>query len=205
MSNMAIFDVNTQNQIMDDVDEKVLNNISSVLTVALKCGSVVTGSILIHPDGGRDDKMDNTILVDDESFYVCPNLGHGIDIDVASECWQIYFETYKPNVWDKTYGQPDNINTFFRSESIDTVVVVGSNVGNGIIKTIQGLSDTGYKVIVVIDAMTDISNHSILHDDDVRVMSTKEFSFECREVAKIVSGVQPESVITKALTDLREL
>jgi len=152
MTNM-IFDVDTQHRTVKDYRGKG-DNIVSILQGAIDKNVVVSGSLIY--DGDLDvyeDKLPDTIVSPKEHFYVVPNNNYGIDIPLASDCTQVYFEKESSDIWSTESGQPNNLATYVRSNNINSVYVIGYNEDSSIEHTLKGFINLGCSVNIVTDAI----------------------------------------------------
>lgn len=152
--------------------------INEVLINALRNETVITSTGYGPKNGGGLKNIDEIILVDDEFYYNVSDENYGIDMNIAGTCWHINFERGNtPDVWDNTFGQPDNLETFLRTEGINEITVVGCNYRGSVEYTIQGLLDSLYNVRVIKDAVVGLTDDILddMIDDGVSVITTEEF------------------------------
>ena len=170
---LIVFDVDTQIDFMKkegnayiDGAEYSIDNINAIITHALRNQVAVAGTTVFHQGDAEFavfetegiDKISETRLVDDEFFYNVPITRHGIDIPVASSCWQIYFEKAGNNIWHEETGQPDNVMSYLRAENVRDVVIVGANYDGAVEHAIYGFLKNAYNVTVVTDAIAGYNN-----------------------------------------------
>ena len=161
-----IFDIDTQWDLIykksKNVDIQIIKNIEDVLINALRNEIVLIGSVIVYENNlygycavgtVGQEKLNETMMVEPEFYYNVANTRNGIDLNVASECWQIVFEKQGSDIWDPLLGQPDNLQSLLRSEHVDLVYIVGNNFDDSVIYTIEGLIKSKYKVKVIIDAV----------------------------------------------------
>lgn len=156
----AIFDLNSQHDIIPD-DKTLIETIQFIIINAIENDINVIGSII---EG--EPKYKETLCVDETNIYEVPNLGHGIDMNLANDCEQIYFIT-------KNYmkEQSDNINTYLRTNNIDTVTIVGGDYKASFRELVDLLKQSLYHIEVISDAI-DVKNKYL---SGLNVMSAEEF------------------------------
>ena len=208
MNNTVIFDVDTQRDFLC-LDSKIcdeyvsaVTNIENILAEALRNEIVVLGSVFAYPevysskycviDTEGQEKINETMMVDTEFYYNVPTTNHGIDLNLSGECWQIVFEKLISDVWDPTLGQPDNLNTFLRTETVNNVIIVGNNVDDGMIETIEGFVDSQYNVTIVTDAMCNWDHNvhrNVLISMGVTLLDTSEVINEIKRGAYVTEDI----------------
>ncbi len=193
----TVLDLDTQKDFLiptgamfiDNDNETIINNISTAMRSALTFGSPLISSTISNDriyrfcvtDSEGFSKIDETVFVEPEMYYNCPNLRNGIDMSVASECWHVNFEKGNTDIWDPLYGQSDNLETFLRTEDINTIFIVGVNFEASMELCIEGLLKSKYHVHVITDAIWCEDMDEIKHlremfaPEDVEFITTKEF------------------------------
>ncbi len=193
----TVLDLDTQKDFLlptgamhvDNGNEQIVSNVVTSMQSALTFGSPLISTTISNDriyrfcvtDTDGFHKVDNTVFVDPEMYYNCPNLRNGIDMSVAGECWHINFEKGNTDVWDPLYGQSDNLETFLRTEDINTVFIVGVNFESSMELCIEGLLKSKYHVHVITDAIwcEDMREIDKLRDtftpEDVEFITTQEF------------------------------
>ena len=159
MNKNAIFDVNSQKGMMDNID--IVYAIGDLIEYS--AGKItITGSVFSNNING-DNKYDETIVKDNTSYYLVPNNRYGIDIELANNCDQVYFEytncmdSNSRDMFGETCGQPDNIMTYLRYMQTDNIFLIGSNKLNYLTDAAVGLVKCGFNVYIVEDLVdTDI-------------------------------------------------
>ncbi len=147
-----IYDLDTQVGIIQE-DETLLSNIRTIIRDAMCVGIPVAGETYYNDGMDTKNKHPQTIVANPASFYNCPITRHGIDLEVANSCHQVYFEKNTLTIWNNIGGQPDNLMTYLRSNYIKTVYIVGTDSVHGsLISTVGGFLENGYNVVVVTDA-----------------------------------------------------
>lgn len=181
---MIILDVDTSERFMltDGEDfvsgaDSVLPNINKVIENALRYEKVIISNVYSPEMGMGVNKLSDTMLVDDEFCYTVPKTNNGIDMNMAETCWHIIFEKEDEDIWHPQYGQPDNFETFLRSEGVTSVVIIGCDFRDSITKAIDGLLRSEYHVRFVTDA---IASKEIPIDDRIELITTKQFISECK-------------------------
>ena len=180
-----IFDMDTQNDYMCDSHHpefvegsyEIKDNLIEILQYGIRNDILVTGTVNLHAvHDGFGDKLSDTVLVDSELFYNVPNLRHGIDTDLAKDCYQIYFERSAPNIWAVDGSQPDNLMTLIRSENVNRVFIIGVDKENSMIDAINGFLSNGLNVTVVSDAVAgDIVDVLMLEHMNLNFVTTETF------------------------------
>jgi len=174
---MVVFDIDTTAEKMKLIDTTTKKNIYSVLKGAIINGFDVVGStVLTNYETPKDEE---TIIVEPEMVYNCSFGGYGIDMSVASECSQIYFERKSADIWDECGGQGNNLNTYLRTMNVNTVAIigVGNELEDSVYKLILGLCCMKYKVVVITDAIEgfDYTDIPLTFRESVEQLTTEEF------------------------------
>ena len=173
----VVFDLDSQKIVLDMFSEdltEIKNNMKTVLTESIASQVKIIGSLLSSSTDRPYEKLEETKIVSDELFYTVPNLGHGMDLNLAENCYQIYFERYQGESLMRGHkkNQSDNIHTYLRSMWIDTVTLIGVNINSSIIEIVEELLAGQYKVEVVTDA---IVNFEPIRIKGVKFMTTEEY------------------------------
>jgi len=164
--NRVIFDLNSQvdymskeNDILETLQFTIISAIEERVPVI---GTVLVDDYIMHP------KYKETLCANETNIYFVPNLGHGIDMGLANNVEQIYFETRSD-----IYEQRDNINTYLRTNNINTVSIIGGDNNNSLLDLISFMTNMQYNVELVYDGIavdiTDVSNI-----DGVNVITAQE-------------------------------
>jgi len=189
---MIVYDVDTQKDFMNPDGalsvpgaETIVGAISKVMETANKNDILVVGSVDAHPiddkefevypphcvvDTEGQEKIPETLIHNDSFVYTVPNTGNGLDMYVADGCGQIYFEKQTYNIWDKTLGQPDNLQTILRSADVKDIYVMGVASNVCVIAAVEGFVERKYKVHVISDA---IKGLTISEDNNEETVITK--------------------------------
>jgi len=164
--NRVIFDINSQVDYMSKEND-ILETIQFIIIGAIEervpvIGTVLTDDYIMHP------KYKETLCTHKTNIYFIPNLGHGIDMGLADNVEQIYFETRID-----IYEQRDNINTYLRTNNIDTVSIIGCNSETALLNIISFMTNMEYDVELVYDGIAvDITDMSNI--DGVKVITAQE-------------------------------
>lgn len=172
---MILFDIDTQKDFMHKTGslyvegaETIIPTISKIMHIAKKHDVVVVGTVDAHDVNDSEfevypshcvvgtigyDKIPETIIHGDSYSYIVANTGNGIDLKIATDCWQIYFEKQTYDIWDKEKGQPDNLQTFLRDEDVTDVYVIGVASNICVLAAVVGFIERGYRVHVIQDAI----------------------------------------------------
>jgi len=182
MTKPIIWDVDTQKDFIDEngklsvpgaVDIK--QNINTVLSLAQKYGVDIYGSVDAHPEDDDEfnmypahcvvdtegqKKIPESVISHKDNIYYVPNNGQGVDMTVFQGAQQVYFEKQCVNIWDKTKGQPDNIQTLLRMTDVTDVIVIGVATDICVIEAVKGFVERDYNVFVVDEAVKGLSVES---------------------------------------------
>ncbi len=151
-----IFDQDTQKEYeLIDINP-IVPNIEKILVSAMRNEHYIASTTYYSPDG-VSEKLSATFIVDDEFYYNVPMTRHGMDMDIVDECYQVNFEKSGHDIWHTVEGQPDNFMTYLRTYDVDTVYLIGNNYKGNILNTYIGLTATKYKVVLVTDAMNNLT------------------------------------------------
>jgi len=164
--NRVIFDLNSQVDYMSKEND-VLETIQFIIIGAIEEGIPTIGTVLID-DYIMHPKYKETLCTHETNIYFVPNLGHGIDMGLANNVEQIYFETRID-----IYEQRDNINTYLRTNDIDTVTIIGGDSETSLLNIISFMTNMKYDVELVYDGIAiDITDMSNI--DGVKVITAQE-------------------------------
>lgn len=148
--------------------EIIKGNIKRVLISALDNYVPIFGSVDAHSPEDEElknypahcvvgtegqEKIPESIVCHSDNVYYIANTGNGFDMNVFEGAQQIYFEKQDTNVWDKTLGQPDNIQTMLRMLDVTDVYVIGVATNICDIAAIRGFAERKYNVHVITDAI----------------------------------------------------
>ena len=182
-----IFDQDTQKGLLLDKSIFAVPNIERVLISAMR-NEVLVASSTYYDEFVEYEKLSETIIVTDELYYNVPITRHGIDMNLADNCYQVNFEKLGNDIWDEEEGQPDNFMTFLRTNEVDTVYIIGNNYEGNVLDTYLGLTKSKYKVVVVEDAvinLTDFVRDKLTSfgktHDNLRIITTNEAIGELSE------------------------
>jgi len=134
----------------------IIPNIENILVTAMRNDVYIASTTYDSPDA-ETEKLAATFVVDDEFYYNVPMTRHGMDMDIVDECYQVNFEKSGHDIWHTIEGQPDNFMTYLRTYNVDTVYLIGNNYKGNILDTYIGLTKTKYKVVLVTDAMNNLT------------------------------------------------
>jgi len=164
--NRVIFDINSQIGYMSEKNN-ILETLQFIIIGAIEeqipvIGTVLVDDYIMHP------KYKETLCANDTNIYFVPNLGHGIDMELANNVEQIYFETRMD-----IYEQRDNINTYIRTNNIDTITIIGGDAEDSLLDIISFMTNMQYNVELVYDGIViDITNMSNI--DGVNIITAQE-------------------------------
>ena len=138
-----VFDIDSQNDFLlksgaqyvgDDAllfnGDSIITNIEKIMIESLRNEVLLSGTVVSYDEEiiGRCiqdtygcEKINETMMVDPGLYYTVGNSNHGIDLNVAQECWQVIFEKQHADIWDTQRGQPDNLSTLLRTEDVTDV------------------------------------------------------------------------------------
>ena len=151
--------------------ECIKSNIKRILLTSQDVGINIFGSMDAHE---MDDKefetypahcvvdTDGQKLIDEckvshpDNIYCIPNNGNGVDMNVFEGAQQVFFEKQTTDVWDKRFGQPDNIQTLLRMLDVTDIYVIGVATNICDIAAIRGFVKRDYNVAVITDAVKGI-------------------------------------------------
>lgn len=173
-----IWDANTQKDFMDingkcyiSGSEYIKENIKNVLLTAQDNDIDIFGCVeanelkqypisycLINTPG--QDKIPESIVSHIDNIYFIPNNGNGFDMNIFEGAQQIYFEKQTIDIWDKCFGQPDNIQTMLRMLDVTDIYIIGVLLNFDII---CGFIQRKYNVSIIMDAtISNIENKLII-------------------------------------------
>ncbi len=172
-----IYDLDTQTGVIEE-NVELLTNIRTIIMDAVHVGVPVAGETYYNNGITSYPKHPKTIISNPTSMYNCPITRHGIDVEVANSCYQVYFEKNTLSVWHTIGGQPDNLMTYLRSNNIKTVYIVGTDSIHGsLIETVRGFLRTGHNVVVVTDAFGRYSKDAESHITTLGLDSSYDVRF----------------------------
>jgi len=206
MTKPIIWDVDTQRDFIDEngklsvpgaVDIK--QNINTVLSLAQKYGVDIYGSIDAHTEDDEEfkdypahcvvgtdgqKKIPESIVSYKDNIYYVPNNCQGVDMTVFQGAQQVYFEKQCVNIWDKTKGQPDNIQTLLRMTDVTDVIVIGVATDICVIEAVKGFVERDYNVFVVCEAVkgltveSEMSAREAMGDLGVKFIDLKQLDLQ---------------------------
>lgn len=146
--NRVIFDVNSQVGYINN-DPNVIESIQFIIIGAIEENIPVIGTVLVD-DYINHPKHKETLCAHETNIYFVPNIGHGIDMGLSNNVDQIYFETRKDVV-----EQSDNINTYLRTNNIDTISIIGVDNINSLETIVSYFGhNMKYKIELIYDAIS---------------------------------------------------
>jgi len=164
--NRVIFDLNSQVEYMSKEND-ILETMQFIIIGAIEEGIPTIGTILID-DYIMHPKYKETLCAHETNIYFVPNLGHGIDMELANNVDQIYFETR-----NSIYDQRDNINTYLRTNNVDTITIIGADSIDSLSDVMLFMTNMKYNVELVYDGIgVDISEVSDI--SGVNVITAQE-------------------------------
>ncbi len=164
--NRVIFDLNSQVEYMSKEND-ILETMQFIIIGAIEEGIPTIGTILID-DYIMHPKYKETLCAHETNIYFVSNLGHGIDMELANNVDQIYFETR-----NSIYDQRDNINTYLRTNNVDTITIIGADSIDSLSDVMLFMTNMKYNVELVYDGIgVDISEVSDI--SGVNVITAQE-------------------------------
>jgi len=188
--------------------ERIKPNIRRVLLTAQDEDINIFGSMDAHELDDKEFELysehcivgtDGQQLIDEckvshtDNIYCIPNNGNGIDMNVFEGAQQIFFEKQSTDVWNKRFGQPDNIQTIMRMLDVTDVYVIGVATNICVMSAVRGFVKRKYNVSIITDAVKglNIPNNSIypiteqgalneMEQSGVRLITTDEFVTEVK-------------------------
>lgn len=151
-----IFDMDTQEGIINNDSNTELVNIERILIEAMRTDTLISGTVYFD-EHVNYEKLSDTIVVDDEFIYTIPATRHGIDMNIADNCYQVYFEKLGSDIWDEEIGQPDNLMTFIRTNDVSTVYIIGNAYDGNIIDMYVGSNKSKYNIVIVEDSISNFT------------------------------------------------
>ena len=146
----------------------IKSKIKNVVKTAYNYDMLIIGSMDAHDDEDDEfkiypkhcvintEKQDNipeVMVHEDGNIYIVPSNGNGIDLNLAEDCWQIFFEKQTYNIWDKEKGQPDNLQSLLRYEDVKEIFVIGVLTNVCVLAAVKGFLKRKYKVYVIEDCI----------------------------------------------------
>lgn len=165
--------------------ENIKKNIKSVMTLSYQNDVLMLGSMDTHAVDDEEfnsfpkhcvigttgqDIISEVVVHNDALIYTVPNNGNGIDMYIVDNSWQIFFEKQTIDIWDKTKGQPDNLETVLRYEDVATVYIIGVATNLCVLAAVKGFIKRKYKVTVIEDCIKGL----YISDDNNEESAKKE-------------------------------
>ena len=208
---MIIYDVDTQNDFIREDGalavegaEAIIPNIQKIMDQAYEDCILVVGSVDAHDEddpefehfpphcvkGTEGQKKIPESLYSDRYVYTIPNDGSGVSIDTLKLTDQVYLEKQTYNIWDKSLGQPQNLNTILMHNHVKDIYIVGVASNICVLAAIEGFvsHEEEYRIHVITDAIKGLH----ISDDDneetalnrmkelgVELLTTEEFITMC--------------------------
>ena len=195
---MAIMDVDTQElffnkrYLYNGASNDTIDLIELCLIQSLRNNIGIISTTYMYPYNNAKntivetyDKLNKTIMVDANVYYNVANTNNGIDLSIADTAWQMCFERQSEDIWDVANGQPDNLQTFLRTENIDIITIIGNNskidnpeinLSGSIVRLCEGLQRLKYKVQIVSDAVVGLDCDTV--SKFCKVITSEQFLSE---------------------------